>query len=36
LQTILIAEDNEDLRGMLGQFLDANGYRTVGAAAAST
>lgn len=32
LQTILIAEDNDDLRGMLGQFLGANGYRTVGAA----
>ena len=32
MRTILIAEDNEDLRGMLGQFLGANGYRTVGAA----
>lgn len=32
MRTILIAEDNEDLRGMLSQFLCANGYRTVGAA----
>ncbi len=32
MQTILIAEDNEDLRGMLGQFLTANGYRVVEAA----
>ncbi len=32
MQTILIAEDNDDLRNMLGQFLGANGYRTVGAA----
>lgn len=32
MQTILIAEDNEDLRGMLGQFFGANGYRTVEAA----
>lgn len=32
LPTILIAEDNEDLRGMLGQFLTANGYSVVEAA----
>ena len=32
MRTILIAEDNEDLRGMLAQFLGANGYRAVGAA----
>lgn len=32
MQTILIAEDNEDLRDMLGQFLAANGYRVLGAA----
>ena len=27
LRTILIAEDSEDLRDMLKQFLEANGYR---------
>ena len=32
MQTILIADDNHDLRDMLGQFLAANGYRVVGAA----
>jgi CheY-like chemotaxis protein len=32
LQTILIADDNDDLRDMLGHFLAANGYRVVGAA----
>jgi DNA-binding response OmpR family regulator len=32
LPTILIADDNEDLRVMLSQFLEANGYRTIGAA----
>ena len=32
LPTILIAEDNEDLRGMLSQFLEASGYSVVGAA----
>jgi DNA-binding response OmpR family regulator len=32
LPTILIADDNNDLRVMLIQFLGANGYRTVGAA----
>jgi CheY-like chemotaxis protein len=32
LPTILIAEDNDDLRIMLSQFLGANGYRAVGAA----
>jgi DNA-binding response OmpR family regulator len=32
LPTILIADDNEDLRFMLSQFLTANGYRAVGAA----
>lgn len=32
MPTILIADDNADLRLMLSQFLEANGYRTVGAA----
>ena len=32
MQTILIADDNDDLRDMLGQFLAANGYRAAGAA----
>jgi CheY-like chemotaxis protein len=32
LPTILIAEDNEDLRDMLSHFLSANGYSVVGAA----
>jgi CheY-like chemotaxis protein len=32
LQTILIAEDNDDLRDMLSQFLGANGYRALEAA----
>jgi two-component system, cell cycle response regulator DivK len=32
LPTILIAEDNEDLRDMLSQFLGANGYSVLGAA----
>ena len=30
--TILIAEDNDDLRALLSQYLGANGYRAVGAA----
>jgi two-component system cell cycle response regulator DivK len=32
LPTILIAEDNEDLRGMLRQLLEANGYAVLEAA----
>lgn len=32
MQTILIADDNDDLRDMLGRFLAANGYKVVGAA----
>lgn len=32
MPTILIAEDNEDLRDMLSQFLRANGYGVVGVA----
>lgn len=32
LQTILIAEDNEDLRGMLRQLLESNGYAVLEAA----
>jgi DNA-binding response OmpR family regulator len=32
LPTILIADDNDDLRVMLSQFLAANGYRAVEAA----
>ncbi len=32
MQTILIADDNDDLRDMFGRFLAANGYRVVGAA----
>ena len=32
LHTILIADDNEDLRGMLRQFLEAHGYRVLEAA----
>ncbi len=30
--TILIADDNEDLRGMLRQFLESQGYRVLEAA----
>lgn len=29
LQTILIAEDSDDLRNMLRQFLEANGYQVL-------
>ena len=29
MQTILIAEDGDDLRGMLREFLGANGYRVL-------
>ena len=29
MPTILIAEDNDDLRAMLGQLLGTNGYRTL-------
>jgi len=32
LPTILIADDNDDLRDMLGQLLGANGYSVLGAA----
>jgi DNA-binding response OmpR family regulator len=32
LQTILIADDNEDLRGMLRQLLESHGYRVLEAA----
>lgn len=32
MQTILIADDNEDLRGMWRQLLEANGYRVTEAA----
>ena len=32
MPTILIADDNDDLRDMLSQYLGANGYRAVGAA----
>lgn len=32
MPTILIAEDNEDLRSMLGQLLEANGYGLLEAA----
>ena len=32
MPTILIAEDNEDLREMLSHFLGSNDYRVVGAA----
>ena len=32
MPTILIAEDNEDLRGMLRQLLEANGYAVLEAA----
>lgn len=32
MQTILIADDNDDLRDMLSRFLAANGYSVVGAA----
>ena len=32
MQTILIADDNEDLRGMLRQFLESHGYRVLEAA----
>ena len=31
MPTILIAEDNDDLRDLLAQYLRANGYRAVGA-----
>ena len=32
MQTILIADDNEDLRGMLRQLLESHGYRVMEAA----
>jgi DNA-binding response OmpR family regulator len=32
LRTILIADDNDDLRGMLRQFLESQGYRALEAA----
>lgn len=32
MQTILIADDNNDLRGMLRQFLESHGYRALEAA----
>lgn len=32
MPTILIADDNDDLRGMWRQFLEANGYRVLEAA----
>lgn len=32
MPTILIADDNEDLRGMWSQLLEANGYRVLEAA----
>ncbi|HEY0169483.1 MAG TPA: response regulator [Pyrinomonadaceae bacterium] len=32
MQTILIADDNEDLRGMLRQLLESHGYRVLEAA----
>ncbi|HLM58307.1 MAG TPA: hypothetical protein VK422_19545 [Pyrinomonadaceae bacterium] len=34
MQTILIADDNEDLRGMLRHLLESQGYRVLEAVAA--